>query len=85
MNDEAMLAMKITSARPEPAYDKSDSLYYMKALQIESIEQINDIVDKYIDPILITLEIEYHIEDIFNEYQKTYNNVVVVIDNKENY
>jgi len=45
---EQMLAMKILSARPEPFRDFADVAYLIKHLEIESLEQILDIFDKYI-------------------------------------
>lgn len=45
---EQMLAMKILSARPEPFKDFDDAEHLIKILEIETLEQVLAIFDKYI-------------------------------------
>lgn len=45
---EQMLAMKILSARPEPYRDFNDAEYLIKYLEIETLDQVINIFDKYI-------------------------------------
>ena len=70
MDDESMLALKLVSARPMPSHDMNDSIFFMKKLNIRSVEQALDIVEKYTDPIRLTPAVRYFTIDVFEHYSK---------------
>ncbi|MDC3413529.1 DUF6036 family nucleotidyltransferase [Aquibacillus sp. 3ASR75-11] len=45
---EQMLAMKILSARPEPYRDFNDVEFLLKYLEIDTLEQVVNVFDKYV-------------------------------------
>lgn len=67
INAEAMLAMKLTSARFE-SNDQEDSLFLMNYLDIKNKEQLYEIVDKYIPENRKTVNSHYFIQDTFEKY-----------------
>lgn len=73
INAEAMLAMKLTSARFE-SNDQEDSLFLMNHLKINSIEQLYRIIEKYIPKNRRTINSHYFIQDTFEKYSKNINN-----------
>jgi predicted nucleotidyltransferase len=70
MDDESMLALKLASARDElTSHDMSDSVYFMKELGVESVEQVLNIVEKYIPEERLTPKVEYFAIEAFEKYQ----------------
>lgn len=69
LDAEAMLALKLTSARNE-SKDQADALFLMKYLKIDNIEQLYEIVDKYIPKSRKTVNSHYFIMDCFDKYSK---------------
>lgn len=70
MDDESMLALKLSSARgEEDSHDLADSVYFMGELKIESVEQALDIVEKYIPQERLTPKVEYFTREAFEKYQ----------------
>lgn len=67
INAEAMLAMKLTSARFE-SNDQEDSLFLMNYLNITNIDQLYRIVDRYIPKNRKTINSHYFIQDTFEKY-----------------
>jgi len=75
MDDESMLALKLVSARPLPSHDMNDSIFFMKKLNIRSVEQALDIIEKYTDPIRLTPAVRYFTIDVFENYSKYDNSM----------
>ena len=69
IDDEPMLALKLSSARPAPSRDLSDSVYFMKRLKIESVDEAMDIVEKYVRPELIVPLVRHFAVEVFEKYQ----------------
>lgn len=72
INAEAMLAMKLSSARFE-SNDQEDSLFLMNYLNITSRDQLYKIVDKYIPKDRKTINSHYFIQDTFDKYKVKYD------------
>lgn len=67
LDTEAMLALKLTSARFD-SKDQEDSIFLMKCLNIKNIDQLYKIVDKYIPKNRKTINSHYFIQDTFEKY-----------------
>lgn len=67
LDAEAMLALKLTSARPM-SKDQEDSIFLMHVLKIKDVEQLYNIVDKYIPKNRKTITSHYFILDTFEKY-----------------
>lgn len=66
--DEEMLALKLSSAREE-SYDFSDALYLMKRIGIEDMDEVYDIMQRYIPANRLTPLAGLFAEQVFAEYQ----------------
>lgn len=69
LDTEAMLALKLTSARFD-SKDQEDSIFLMNCLKIDDINQLYKIVDKYIPKNRKTINSHYFIQDSFEKYKK---------------
>lgn len=71
LDAEAMLALKLSSARPE-SKDQDDSIYLMNVLKIKEIDELYNLVDKYIPNNRKTVGSHFFIQDTFDKYYKKY-------------
>jgi len=67
LDAEPLLAMKLTSARTL-SKDMEDSIFLMKALDIESLEQLFAIIEKYAHPNMRTVQAKYFTMEAFEKY-----------------
>ena len=70
LDAESLLAMKLVSARPAPSKDMQDSIFLIKILNIESEEQLLEIINKYTHPSQQTLIAKYFAMEAFSQYTK---------------
>lgn len=68
LDAEAMLALKLSSARPE-SKDQDDSIFLMNVLNIKDVEELYEIVDKYIPKNRKTVGSHFFIQDTFDKYK----------------
>lgn len=69
LDTEAMLALKLTSARFD-SKDQEDSIFLMRWLKIKNVDQLYRIVDEYIPKNRKTINSHYFIQDTFEKYSK---------------
>lgn len=67
---EAMLAMKLASARLE-SKDRDDAIFLMKYLGISDLEQVYSILEKNIHPARLSAKVSFFAQDVFQEYSKS--------------
>lgn len=65
---EGMLALKLASARTE-SKDADDAIVLMKELNIECMEEIYDILEKYIHPNRLTAQVSFFSQEVFQNYK----------------
>lgn len=70
MKAESLLALKLTSARRSYSNDLSDSIRLMQELNIKTIDEAYDIVEKYIPSIRLTPNCYYFTKEVFEKYIK---------------
>lgn len=66
---EAMLAMKLASARPG-TQDEADAKFLMEYLGVRSIDQVFDILERNIHPSRLTPRVGYFAQNVFEEYKE---------------
>ena len=66
---ESLLAMKLSSAR-FVSKDMDDSIFLMKMLNIQTENELFDILDKYIDPVLRKVSVKHFTREAFEKYQE---------------
>lgn len=66
---ESLLALKLTSAR-NLTNDEKDALFLTKQLKIEDINEMYDIVEKYIPEVRRNPKTYYFIQEVFNKYKE---------------
>jgi len=71
INAEGLLAMKLTSAR-SLTQDMEDSVFLMNELNIQSPEELFDILDKYTYTNQQTPAVKYFTLEAFERYQRKY-------------
>ncbi|MDR2615596.1 MAG: hypothetical protein LBC28_03350 [Oscillospiraceae bacterium] len=69
MDAESLLAMKLTSARPYEK-DLDDSIVLMRALNIQTEEQLLDVIEKYIEKSRQTPQARFFAMQAFSEYRE---------------
>ena len=72
LDDETMLALKLTSARTATDRDAVDALALLEAMHPSSIDEIYDIVESRAYPSLLTPKVDYFIQEVFETYQKRF-------------
>jgi len=70
LDAESLLAMKLVSARPAPSKDMQDSLFLIKILNIESEDQLLEIINKYTHSSRHTLHAKFFAMEAFSKYTK---------------
>lgn len=66
---EAMLAMKLAAARIE-GRDKEDTLFLMKHLDVKSLDQVYEILEKNIHPSQLTAQVSLFTQAMYQEYDE---------------
>lgn len=66
--DEEMLALKLASAR-EDSFDADDALFLMKLIEVESLEQVYEIIERHIPSPRLTPIASFFAQEIFAQYQ----------------
>ena len=67
--DKEMLALKLASAR-EDSKDAEDALFLMKLVGVETIEEVYDIIEKYIPAQRLTPMAQFFAQEIFHRYKE---------------
>ena len=70
LDAESLLAMKLVSARPEPSNDMRDSIFLMKALDIENEDQLFGILENLTHQSRHTPQVKYFTIEAFNKYYR---------------
>ena len=70
INAESLLAMKLSSAR-FISKDMEDSVFLMKILGIQTENELFEILDKYINPVLRKVSVKHFVREAFEKYQET--------------
>ena len=66
---ESLLAMKLSSAR-FASRDMEDCIFLMKLLDILTENELFDILDRYIDPVLRKVRVKHFTREAFSKYQE---------------
>jgi len=72
MDAESLLAMKLTAARADTK-DASDSITLMKHLQIKTIEEVFDIIEKNAYENLLTAKVKFFTMEVYEQYKCSKN------------
>lgn len=67
---EAMLAMKLTSGRAR-GRDREDALFLMKHLDVKSLNQVYEILEKNIHPSQLTAKVSFFAQEIYQKYEES--------------
>ena len=70
LDAKSLLAMKLTSARPEPSMDMKDSIFLMEKLNIKAESELFAIIEKYTHPSRHTMQSKYFTKTAFEKYQR---------------
>ncbi len=65
--DKEMLALKLASAR-EDSKDADDALFLMGINDVSSLQEVYDILERYIPPARLTPMASFFAEEIYNRY-----------------
>ena len=70
INAEGLLAMKLLAARPSPFKDKEDGIFLARILNIQTEEELFNIVSKYYKPEEHSPQTKTFIKLVFQEYKE---------------
>ena len=70
MDAESLLAMKLTSARPDTK-DASDSITLMKHLKIKRVEEVLNIIEKYAYKNRLTAQSKFFTLEVYEQYERS--------------
>ena len=65
---DSLLAMKLTSARPDTK-DLEDSIALIKHLKLQNMEQVYDVLQKYIPESRLTARVDFFAQEAFEQFQ----------------
>nr|APO30296.1 Nucleotidyl transferase of unknown function (DUF2204) [uncultured bacterium] len=71
LDDESLLALKLSSARDNAGKDMDDSIELMSALGISSMDELYAILEDKIPTARLTPKVDYFSQEAFERYQKT--------------
>ncbi len=67
--DEEMLALKLAAAR-EDSKDADDALFLMGVVNVRSLEQVYEIVERYIPKTMLTPMVSFFAQEMYGRYER---------------